>query len=92
MNMINRLAQRGVLLTGLAALPLIAQTPYEADRDMGGRGEYGAPVSEHMDVERDYDFGWLGLLGLAGLAGLMRRRDRPNTTAGAHRPPTSDQL
>ena len=48
---------------------------------IGSLSSYGQNTTERSDrtttrVEKDMDWGWLGLLGLAGLLGLKRRPDK----------------
>jgi hypothetical protein len=47
--------------------------------------DLGDPARDRATMDRDTDWGWIGLIGLAGLAGLMRR-ERPHYQATPARP------
>lgn len=89
MKRTRHLFQTAVVLAGLAAMPLAAQTA--ADPNQGTTtpqgthdpmpGTAGSNRDYTQDRDNDFNFGWLGLLGLAGLWGLRRHSNR-TTTAG----------
>jgi MYXO-CTERM domain-containing protein len=72
-----KLALRGLLIAGLAALPALAQTPNDATRP-----GYNNPTEYHDAGSR----GWWGLLGLLGLAGLLRRGHTHETYVDTRQP------
>lgn len=77
----KRIVQTGIMLAGLAALPVVAQT---TDPSTGTTSQPPASdTSGRYGTDRDdggFDFGWLGLLGLAGLLGLRRHGHRVDRT------------
>jgi MYXO-CTERM domain-containing protein len=73
----KRFAQTGMMLAGLAVLPLAAQptTPSPSAPDMNPDRPRTTEMPRATDMDDDdFNFGWLGLLGLAGLAGLSRKK------------------
>jgi MYXO-CTERM domain-containing protein len=74
----KRFAQTGMMLAGLAVLPLAAQStsPSPSTSDMSRSTPMTTEMSRTTDMhdDSDFNFGWLGLLGLAGLAGLGRKK------------------
>jgi hypothetical protein len=59
-----------------------APTPGEAPAQTPTQAPAKTPTTDpYRAVDRDFDWGWLGLIGLLGLAGLAgRRRDVVSTT------------
>jgi MYXO-CTERM domain-containing protein len=78
-----RFAQTGMMLAGLAVLPLAAQStsPSPSTSDMSRSTPMTTEMSRTTDMhdDDDFNFGWLGLLGLAGLAGLGRKKHHVHT-------------
>lgn len=74
----KRFAQTGMMLAGLAVLPLAAQStapsPSTSDMNPNTPRTTEMPRTTDMDDDDVFNFGWLGLLGLAGLAGLTRKK------------------
>ena len=79
----KRFAQTGLLLAGLAVLPLTAQSaspsPSTGDMSRGTPTDMSMARTTDMSDDDDFNFGWLGLLGLAGLAGLGRKKHHVHT-------------
>ncbi len=78
----KRFAQTGMMLAGLAVLPLMGQTtsPAPATRDVPRTTDLGdMNRTTDMNDDDDFNFGWLGLLGLAGLAGMARKKSHVHT-------------
>ncbi len=78
----KKIVQTGIMLAGLAALPIMAQTTAPG---MGGTTTQSAPETTGRTGterhERGFNFGWLGLIGLAGLLGLRRHGHRTDTSS-----------
>lgn len=75
----KKIVQTGIMLAGLAAVPIMAQT-----MDPNARGTsttQTAPDTAGRRDDRGFNFGWLGLLGLAGLLGLRRHGHRTDTSS-----------
>jgi MYXO-CTERM domain-containing protein len=81
----KRFAQTGMMLAGLAVLPLAAQStsPSPSTGDMSRTTDMRSStetMNRATDMhDDDFNFGWLGLLGLAGLAGLGRKKNHVHT-------------
>jgi MYXO-CTERM domain-containing protein len=84
---VKRYFTTALMMAGLAAVPLAAQTTADPNKssDQTAAAPAPAPMDQRNDAandrdnRHDFNLGWLGLLGLAGLAGLRRRDHRDRT-------------
>lgn len=78
LSSLSKVVSAGALSLGLAVAPLAI--PASAQDATTTDPVIDAPVPDAQDfqeVDRGFDWGWLGLLGLIGLAGLAGKREEP---------------